>query len=183
MKILPDSESGVPELRPVILFSFHSFGFQIFPLWDHLSHSHDFGLWDFVLRYGLNLPAMQETYVQSLDQEDPLEKGTGTHSSILARRIPWTEEPSGLHSLGSPRVGHARVTETHTCGWPASVCLQWDSKLQSFHLAGLLPLLETQMQPVSVVPPRLHTHTQERGWLLPRVYVSSSACSLRLEKL
>ena len=43
-----------------------------------------------------NLPAMQETCVQSLDREDPLEKGIATHSSILAWRIPWTEEPSGL---------------------------------------------------------------------------------------
>ena len=42
------------------------------------------------------LPAMQETQVQSLGQEDPLEKGMATHSSILARRIPWTEEPGGL---------------------------------------------------------------------------------------
>ena len=43
-----------------------------------------------------NLPALQETRVQSLDQEDPLEKGMATHSSILAWKIPWTEEPDGL---------------------------------------------------------------------------------------
>ena len=48
-----------------------------------------------------NLPAMQETWVWSLDQEDPLEKGVATHSSILASEIPWTEEPSGLQSMGS----------------------------------------------------------------------------------
>ena len=47
-----------------------------------------------------NLPAMQEIEVQSLGQEDPLEKGMATHSSILARRIPWTEEPGGLQSMG-----------------------------------------------------------------------------------
>ena len=47
-----------------------------------------------------NQPAMQETQVQSLDQEDPLEKGMATHSSILAWRILWTEEPSGLQSMG-----------------------------------------------------------------------------------
>ena len=46
-----------------------------------------------------NPPAMQETWVQSLDQEDPLEKEMPTHSSILAWRIPWTEEPGGLYSL------------------------------------------------------------------------------------
>ena len=53
-----------------------------------------------------NLPPMQETGVQSLGQEDPLEEGMATHSSILARRIPWTEETGGLQSMGSQRVGH-----------------------------------------------------------------------------
>ena len=47
-----------------------------------------------------DLPAMQETQVQSLGGEDPLEKGMATHSSILAWRIPWTEEPGGLQSIG-----------------------------------------------------------------------------------
>ena len=53
-----------------------------------------------------NLPAIQETQVQSLGQKDPLEKGMATHSSIVAWRIPWTEEPDGLQSVGSQRVGH-----------------------------------------------------------------------------
>ena len=53
-----------------------------------------------------NLPAMWETRVQSLSQEDLLEKEMATHSSILAWRIPWTEEPGGLQSMGSHRVGH-----------------------------------------------------------------------------
>ena len=53
-----------------------------------------------------NLPAVQETWVQSLGQEDPLEKGMATHSSILARRIPWTEESVGLQSMESQRAGH-----------------------------------------------------------------------------
>ena len=48
-----------------------------------------------------NLPAMLKTQVRSLGQEDPLEKGTATHSSILAWRIPWTEGPGGLQSIGS----------------------------------------------------------------------------------
>ena len=47
-----------------------------------------------------NLPAVQETLVQSLGQKDPLKKGVATHSSILAWRIPWTEEPGGLQSMG-----------------------------------------------------------------------------------
>ena len=53
-----------------------------------------------------NLPAMLETRVQSLGQEDPLEKDLATHSSILAWRIPWTEEPGRLQFMGSQRVGH-----------------------------------------------------------------------------
>ena len=53
-----------------------------------------------------NLPAMQETRVQPLDWEDPLEKGMAIHSSILSWRIPWTEEPGGLQSMGSQRVKH-----------------------------------------------------------------------------
>ena len=53
-----------------------------------------------------NLPAMRETWVQSLGQEDLLEKGMATHSSILAWRIPWTEEPGGLQSIESQRVRH-----------------------------------------------------------------------------
>ena len=51
-----------------------------------------------------NLPAMQDTRVQSLSREDPLEKGMATHSSILAWRIPWTEEPGGLQSMWLQRV-------------------------------------------------------------------------------
>ena len=53
-----------------------------------------------------NSPAMQETQVQSLGWEDPLEKGMATPSNILAWRVPWTEEPGGLQSSGSQRVGH-----------------------------------------------------------------------------
>ena len=53
-----------------------------------------------------NLPAVQETRVQSLGWEDPLEKETATYSSILAWKIPWTEEPGGLRSMGSQRVRH-----------------------------------------------------------------------------
>ena len=53
-----------------------------------------------------NLPAMKETQVQSLGQEDPLEKGMATHSSNLGWSIPWSEKPDGLQSMGSQRVGH-----------------------------------------------------------------------------
>ena len=53
---------------------------------------------------------MQETWVRSLGQEDPLEKEMATHSSILAWRIPWMEEPGGLQSMGSQRVGRTRLS-------------------------------------------------------------------------
>ena len=67
------------------------------------------GLWaSLVAQIVKNLPAMQETQVWSLGQEDPLEKGIATHSSILAWRIPGTEEPGGL------RAGHDWASNTHT---------------------------------------------------------------------
>ena len=53
-----------------------------------------------------NLPAMQKIQVRSLGREDPLEEGMATHSSVLAWRIPWTEEPGGLQSMGLQRVRH-----------------------------------------------------------------------------
>ena len=58
-----------------------------------------------------NLPAVQETWVQSLGWEEPLEKGMAAHSSIVIWKIPWTEEPGGIQSTGSQRVGQDRVTE------------------------------------------------------------------------
>ena len=62
---------------------------------------------------------MQEMQDQSLGQEDPLEKQMATHCSILAWRIPWTEEPGGLQSMGSQRVGHDLVSkqQRHTKVW------------------------------------------------------------------
>ena len=60
-----------------------------------------------------NLPAVQETWVQSLGLEDPLEKKRVTHSSILAWEIPWTEEPGGLQLMGSQRVGHTEQLSTY----------------------------------------------------------------------
>ena len=70
-----------------------------------------------------NMPVMQETWVWSLDQKDPLEKGMATHSSILAWRIPWTEEPGGLQSM--------RSKESHTTEWLALVCSSITKKKQN----------------------------------------------------
>ena len=61
-----------------------------------------------------HLPAMWETQVQSLGWEAPLEKEMATHSSTLAWKIPWTEEPGGLQSMGSQRVRHDRATSLCT---------------------------------------------------------------------
>ena len=67
-----------------------------------------------------NLPAMWETWVQSLGWEDPMEESMASHSSILAWRIPWTEEPGGLQLLGLQRVRHDWMTVEHT---PPSICI------------------------------------------------------------
>ena len=61
-----------------------------------------------------NLPTVQGTQVQSLGQEDPLKKRIATHSSILVWKIPWTEEPGGLQSMGLQKAGHDWVTSTHS---------------------------------------------------------------------
>ena len=74
-----------------------------------------------------NLPAMQETWVRSLGQEDPLEKGMATHYSIPAWRIPWTEEPGGLQSTGLQRVGETeRLTHSP---YVLIFCVQRETKL------------------------------------------------------
>ena len=71
-----------------------------------LEHGKILKYWCLVTQTMKNLPAMLETWLQSLVREDPLEKGMATHSSILAWRIPWTEKPGGLQFIGSQRVGH-----------------------------------------------------------------------------
>ena len=69
-----------------------------------------------------NLPAMQETQVQSWGRKDPLEKGMATHYSFLAWRIPWTMGPGGLQFLGSQRVGHDWVSNTFAFGGDGGYC-------------------------------------------------------------
>ena len=70
-------------------------------------------VWHMMAQTVKRLPAMQETRVQSLGRENPLEKEMATHSSILAWKIPWTEEPGRPQSMGLPRVGHDWVTSLH----------------------------------------------------------------------
>ena len=76
---------------------------------------------------------MLETWVPSLSREDPLEKGMATHSSILARRTPWTEEPGGLQSMGFQKVEHDWVTNTFT-----------NIKHKTFWKFGILGVFQTQ---------------------------------------
>ena len=77
----------------------------MWPLWD-FSGSLTLFWASLVAQVVKNLPAMQKAWAQSLSWEDPLEKGMATHFSILAWRIPWTEETGGLQSLGLQRVRH-----------------------------------------------------------------------------
>ena len=71
-----------------------------------------------------NLPAVQKTWVWFLDLEDPLEKERANHSSILAWKILWTEEPGGLQSTGLKTVRHACVTNTHPSGYYYALCVE-----------------------------------------------------------
>ena len=72
-----------------------------------------------------NLPAMWEIWVWSLGWEDPLEEGMATHSSTLARRIPWTEVPGRLQSLASQRVGHDWAIKHTSVHWVTGWILYW----------------------------------------------------------
>ena len=84
-----------------------------------------------------NLPAMQETQVWSLGQEDPLEKEMATHSSIFAWRIPRTEEPGGLQSTGLQRVGYDWATNTHTHKYIVKVWRMHGAKINYIIKKGL----------------------------------------------
>ena len=78
-----------------------------------------------------SLPAIQKTQAQSLGQEDPLEKEMATQSSILAREISWTEEPSELQLMGSLKVGQDVVTERYSIACMYHIC-QWTFRLLPF---------------------------------------------------
>ena len=89
-----------------------------------------------------NLPLMLKTQVWSLGKEDPLEKGMVTHCNILAWRIPWTEKPGELQSVGSQRIGHDWVTNTFTS------LLQWNDHLERQQEDGnWKPRRESQRKP------------------------------------
>ena len=98
-----------------------------------------------------NLPAKQETWVRSLVRDDPLEEGMETHSSVLAWRIPWTEEPSGLQSTGSQ--SWIRLSDSH--------CL--DERVR-------LPMQETAVRSLGREDPLdevMATHSGVLAWRIP----------------
>ena len=110
-----------------------------------------------------NLPAMQEPWVRSLGWEDPLEKGMAAHSSILAWRIRWTEEPGGLQSVGSHRVRHDWETDTFTtCTLCWTSCESWWVPSTS-HKPGN-PHLSSKFS--KIPPPRSHLFSEPslRPW-------------------
>ena len=96
--------------------------FHCFPIylpWSDGTRCHDLHFFEcsLVVHTVKNLSVMQKTHIWSLGWEDPLEKEMATHSSILAWRIPWTEEPGRLQSMGSQRVGHNWVTPLSLSWW------------------------------------------------------------------
>ena len=104
-------------LSPLLFTSLHSYAIHKASSDNHFAFSLFLNLWNgfvYCLLYNItdllqmvkNLPAMQETWVECLGWEDPLGKGMTTHISILAWKIPWTEEPGGLQSMVLQRVGH-----------------------------------------------------------------------------
>ena len=104
-RINPSSESCIPpsptlsrSFRYLQIFSSSQYTRIIYFLFELLAYSQKGSL---VAQTVKNLPAMQETWVQSLGQEDPLEKRMAIHSSILAWRIPWTEEPGRIQTMGT----------------------------------------------------------------------------------
>ena len=111
-----------------------------------------------------NPPAIWETQVRSLGWQDPLEKGMATHSSILAWKIPWTEEPGGLQSMGWQRVRHEWVTNTFIEGSSSQVGQVLDSTGETpSHLDSTaflrgwpLFLLPKVKSPPTHLPPFLH---------------------------
>ena len=102
-----------------------------------------------------NLPAIQETQVWSLGQEDPLEKGMTTNSSILAWRIPWTEEPGGLQFIVLQRVGHNWVTKHKTALSFNSLTSSKSRQTKTKH-SSLQWQLQLNLEEAKIWNPNLH---------------------------
>ena len=116
-----------------------------------------------------NLPAMQETWVQSLDWEDPLEKGTAAHSSVLAFKIPWTERPGRLQFMGSQRVRHdwSDLAQIGVLRWEKKAFGSWKETCYEKHksIANYSekdPLSITELVRQSLSRGIRHFHQKER---------------------
>ena len=112
-----------------------------------------------------NPPAMQETLVRPLGQEGPLEEGMATHSSILAWRIPWTEEPAGLQSMLLQRVRHDGATKhTHTeCLCRASLVAQIVKNLPAMQETWVQSLGQEDPQKKGMEPTPVFLHGEFHG--------------------
>ena len=91
-----------------------------------------------------SLPVMPETRVSSMGQEDPLEKGMATYSSLLAWRIPWTEEPRGLQSMGFQRVRHDWL-DFHFHFFFIDCCIPWNLRILSMRVTHCLGALRLRV--------------------------------------
>ena len=122
---------------------------------------------------------MLETRVQPLGLEDPLEKETATNSSILAWKIPWTEEPCRLQSMGSQRVGHNWATSLHFTSSHSSGCGYWEATQTGKHLKSrgaisswediLLPPRHNPTQGCWTLWKSLGGLSQDWPWVEPRI--------------
>ena len=114
---------------------------------------------------------MQETCIQSLDWEDPLEKGIASHSSILAWRIPWTEEPGGWQSVGLQRVRYAWQTNTQGVQYTFLIyTVKWLFSLVSQMVKYLPAMQETEVQSLGQELPleqRMATQSNILAWRIP----------------
>ena len=109
------------------------------------------------------LPTMRETRVRSLGWEDPLEKAMATHPSTLAWKIPWTEKPDRLQSMGSQRVGHDWVTSLHMqCSTPGFPDLLYLPEFAQTHVHWVSDAIQSSHPLSSPSPPAL-TLSQHQG--------------------
>ena len=127
---------------------------------------------------------MRETQVQSLGQEDPLEKDSTTHTSTLAWRIPWREEPGRLQSVGSQRVGHDWATSLHFCLETKDVALVQMKKWLNIVFLTLIPLLlnNCKITPIKSFFPLTHCDPCQRLPTMQETLVQSLGWEDPLEK-
>ena len=121
-----------------------------------------------------HLPTMQETWVQSLDWEDLLEKEMATHASTLAWKIPWTEEPGRLQSMGSQRVGQDRATSLSLFSSLSYICLHLH------FIREILAMSISAVQATSSLASLIHISETEGGYeILSELQLLRCLCKLQ----